>query len=67
MSSRGERPLRGLLLEPFYVLGGRFLDDARVHVASELVVLGNDWGSPLVEPEALRPLPGAGVLERLHL
>ena len=63
MSSRGERPFRGLPLVALDVLGSRFLDDARVHVSSELVVLGNHRGSPLFEPEALRLLPGAGVLE----
>ena len=67
MSSRGERTFRGLPLEALDVLGGRFLDDARVHVSSELIVLGNHWGSPLVEPEALRLLPGAGVPVHLHV
>ena len=67
MKSQIERPSRGLPLNTFDVLVRRLLDDARVHVPSELVVLAYHWWSPLVKPEALHLLPSDWLLECLYL
>ena len=60
VSSRGGTPFAGLPLEALDMLGGRFPDDARVHVTLELVFLRNHYGSPLSNQKLFVPFPVSG-------